>query len=285
MAGWMKLVCTALVLATLSTACGSSSDSTTSTASSAVPAETALASTSVTESTSAPTSVESTTPQTTPSEPASTSSTPVAPSTTADPRPLNVADQALALAGTLQAGDYSAAWTQYAAGEARSVDPESCAYRPGGALTLITNGGGQAGPTMQLGQTGAFTSSFSLAFPDEAAAIDYISVVNSDAWATCRAQQFQQFQADNGSDSVVTVATRDEPSLHQNGFESYAQFNVSATDGTVQRYILSSFYRLGREVINENEEYAGLSDADFKLYTDANYAALTAAYNRVSALA
>lgn len=190
----------------------------------------------------------------------------------------------MALAGVLQAGDYSATWTQYAPGEARSVDPESCAYRPGGALTLVTNGGGQAGPTMQLGQTGAFTSSLSLAFPDEAAAIDFISVVNSAEWGTCRAQQFQKFQADNGSDSVVTVATRDEPSLNQNGFESYAQFNVSAADGTVQRFILSSFYRRGREVINENEEYAGLSDADFKTFTDDNYTALIAAYNRVSAL-
>ncbi|MEY2583166.1 MAG: hypothetical protein QOE09_3015 [Ilumatobacteraceae bacterium] len=262
MAGRMKFACAAALTATLTTACGSSSKST---------ASTAAPSTSVTR-------------QTTSSGAIPSAATPDAPSTTADPRPLNVADQTLALAGELQAGDFSTAWTQFAPAEARSVDPEACAYRPGGALTFVTNGGGQAGPTLQLGQTGAFTSSFSLAFPDEAAAIDYISVVNTPEWGTCRTRQFQKFQVDNGSDSVVSVATRDEPSLHQNGFESYAQFNVSAADGTVQRYIISSFYRLGRVVINVNQEYAGLSEADFKTYTDDNYAALIAAYGRINKL-
>ncbi len=137
---------------------------------------------------------------------------------------------------------------------------------------------------MQLGTTGAFTSSSSIAFPDEAAAVDYVSVVNSDEWATCRAKEFQKFQTDSGSDTVVTLATRDEPSLNQNGFESYAQFNLSGPDGVLQRYVLISLYRLGREVITVNEEYPALSDADFKTFTDENYAALVAAYGRINKL-
>lgn len=136
------------------------------------------------------------------------SSTTVAPSTTVDDRPVNTVDQTLALAATLHADDFPAGWTAFTPAEAFRTSPESCAYRVDGAVTKVSNGGGQGGPNMQLGETGAFAGSFALVFPDESLAIDYIDVVNTEDWSTCRAGQIQQGQVNAGSDNLVAVVTR-----------------------------------------------------------------------------
>jgi hypothetical protein len=176
---------------------------------------------------------------------------------------VNAADEALALAATLHAEDFPAGWAAYSPGEAFRIAPDSCSYRDGGAVTQVSNGGAQAGPTMQLGETGAFAASVAQVFPDESLAIEHIGVVNTEAWGVCRAGQLQQVQADAGSDNLVTVVTRDNPDLNQGGFESYAQFALSSPDGTLNRVILFSFYRIGRTVILQTLEYGGLSDAEF----------------------
>lgn len=212
------------------------------------------------------------------------SSTSSAPSTTVDDRPVNAADEALALAATLHAEDFPAGWAAYSPGEAFRIAPDSCSYRDGGAVTQVSNGGAQAGPTMQLGETGAFAASVAQVFPDESLAIEHIGVVNTEAWGVCRAGQLQQVQADAGSDNLVTVVTRDNPDLNQGGFESYAQFALSSPDGTLNRVILFSFYRIGRTVILQTLEYGGLSDAEFATFNTDSYNALSAAYNRVNAL-
>lgn len=213
---------------------------------------------------------------------ASVSDTTPLPTTTADPRPFNTADEAVALAATLHAEDYPAPWTQYAPGQPFSASADGCSYQPDGAITKVSNGGLLTGPTEQLGATGAYSSSGSLVFPDESTAVDYIALINSDTWATCQVGKLQQVQTNAGSNNVVTLKTRDEPTLNQNGFESYAEFDVSAPDGTTSRFVLFSFYRISRTVIVTVLDYAGLSDADFtKFHSDA-YAALVAAYARVN---
>jgi len=224
-------------------------------------------------------------PATEPTESTSgASSTSVAPPTTLDDRPVNPQDQALALAGALHAEDFPAPWAIYSPGTPFRTSPESCSYRVDGAVTLVSNGGGQAGPTMQLGETGAFSSSFALAFPDELLATEYIGVVNTDAWGVCRTGQLQQVQVDGGSDNLVTLVTRDNASLNQSGFEGFAEFNVAAPDGTINRIVNFSFYRIGRTVIAEISEYGALSDADFETFTADVFTALTASYDRVNAL-
>lgn len=219
-------------------------------------------------------------PDTTVAESTSTTDT----STPVDSRPIDPEDQALALAGLLQADSFAPPWTVFSEGGPDVVSTESCSYRPDGAVTYLTNGASQTGPTIQLNDTGAFVSSYTVAFPDEAFATEYIGIVNTDDWAPCRAAQLQQFQTDNGYDFTVTVATRESSTLHQNGFDSYAEFDITAPDGSIGRIVTTSFYRIGREVIVVNQEYSSLADADFTKFFDDAYAALVNSYDRVNAL-
>lgn len=247
---------------------------------SAVTTVTEVSTTAVTNTTVADTST-STTPATTVVDtvPQSTAA-----ATTVDPRPINPQDEALAQAGELTADAFAAPWTVYAKGGAASVSTDSCAYRPDGAVTMLTNGAAQNGPTMQLGDTGAFVYSSSLAFPKETLAMEYVAILNTEVWATCFAAQLQKFQTDNGYDYVVNVATRDNPSLNQGGFESYAEFDITSAKGSIDRVVVVSVFRYGREVLLQTQEYAGLSDADKQKVFDDSYTALLAAYNRVHAL-
>ncbi len=214
----------------------------------------------------------------------STTTTVAAPTTTVDPRPIDPEDEALAVAATMQAASFAEPWTVFAEGAPSPVSTESCSYRPDGALTFLTNGASQGGPTMQLGDTGGFVSSGGLAFPDETLAMEYIGVLNTDDWAACRVTKLQQFQEDNNSVSVVELATRESATLNQAGFESYAEFHIKSPDGTLERVAMQSFYRLGRTVISQIVEYGALSDSDLdKLMNDA-YVALSDSYDRVNAL-
>ncbi|HEY0520798.1 MAG TPA: hypothetical protein VGC84_14990, partial [Ilumatobacteraceae bacterium] len=104
---------------------------------------------------------------------------------------------------------------------------------------------------MQLGQTGAFVYSSSFAFPDETLAMEYVAILNSDEWGKCFAGQLQNFQANSGNDYVVNVGTRDNPSLNQGGFESYAEFDITSPAGSIDRVDINSVFRYGREVIIE----------------------------------
>jgi hypothetical protein len=261
------------------TSCGGGSDSSDATAvSSSQPATDSTPETSPTT-----TIVVSTTESaTTTADP--TTTTIAAATTTLDPRPIDPEDEALAVAATQQAASFAAPWTVFSEGAPDPVSTESCSYRPDGALTLLTNGASQGGPTMQLGDTGAFVSSSGQAFPDETLAMEYVGVLNTDDWAACRVEKLQKFQQDNNSTSVVELATRESDSLNQDGFESYAEFHVKSADGTLQRVVMQSFYRLGRTVISQAIEYGALSDSDLdKLVNDA-YIALSDSYNRVNAL-
>lgn len=210
--------------------------------------------------------------------------TAAAPTTTVDPRPIDPEDEALAVGATLQAASFAAPWTVYFEGAPAPVSTESCAYRPDGALTLLTNGASQNGPTMQLGDTGAFVGSGGLAFPDETLAMEYIAVLNTDDWATCQVEQIQKFQQDNNSTSVVELATRASDSLNQAGFESYAEFDLKSTDGALERVVMQSYFRLGRTVISQVVEYGALSDTDFDKVVNDAYVALSDSYDRVNAL-
>ncbi len=204
--------------------------------------------------------------------------------TTVDPRPIDPEDQALAQAGELTADAFAAPWTVYAEGGPAPVSTDSCAYRPDGAVTMLTNGAAQSGPTMRLGDTGAFVYSSSLAFPDETLAMEYVAIVNTDAWATCFTAQIQKFQSDSGNNEVVNLATRDDPSLGEGGFESFTEFDITSPEGSIDRVVFVSVYRYGRAVIIETKEYDHLSDADLQKVFDDSYSALLAAYNRVVAL-
>jgi hypothetical protein len=238
---------------------------------------TAVENTTVADASTTPTTAATTVADTAPESTAAT--------TTIDPRPINPLDEALALAGELTADAFAAPWTVYAkAGAAPPVSTDSCTYRPDGAVTKLTNGAAQNGPTMQLGDTGAYVYSTSVAFPEETLAMEYVAILNTEVWATCFAAQIQKFQTDNGNDYVVNVATRDSPSLNQGGFESYAEFDITSAKGSIDRVLLVNVFRFGREVIIETQEYAGLSDADKQKVFDDSYTALLAAYNRVIAL-
>jgi hypothetical protein len=276
------------LMAALLMSCGGGSDSTGSTEGTSEPvtvSEPAMSVATTPVDTDAPAGTESPSSAAVVSTTAAPSTTEVAATTTTvDPRPIDPEDQALALAATSQAADFASPWVVYSEGAPAPVTTESCAYRPDGAATLLTNGASQAGPTMQLGDTGAFVSSGGIAFPDESLAMEFIGVLNTDGWATCRTEQLQQFQQDNGSDRVVQLATREAPSLNQSGFESYAEFSVNTPAGELERVVMISFYRLGRTVLVQTVEYGALSDSDLAKMTDDAYTALSKAYERVNAL-
>ncbi len=271
------------------TSCGGGADTSQATdATSSQPAVDSTPDTSAaqTSSSEAPTpTIVTTTVATAATEADPTTTTPAAATTTTvDPRPIDPEDEALAVAATQQAASFVAPWIVFAEGGPAPISTELCSYRPDGALTLLTNGASQAGPTMQLGDTGAYVGSGGLAFSDETLAMEYIAVLNTDDWAACRVEGLQQFQRDNDSVSVVELATRESESLNQDGFESYAEFSVKSPDGTLERVVMQSFYRLGRTVIMQTIEYGALSDADLdRLFNDA-YVALSDSYNRVNAL-
>jgi len=208
-----------------------------------------------------------------------------APTEPPDTRPINTDDQTRAVAGMMHEDDFKSPWTVYApSAQVARISEDSCAFRPNGAVTQINRGGAQAGATLQLGTTGAFVSSYVFVFPTEALAKEYIDLINSDEWAECRRAEMQQFQDDHGIDSAVTLASRDDPSLHQSGFESYTLYTIADSSGKIRRNVTFSLYQIDRTVIGFTQEYGQLSDADSKTYFDDSYAALLAAYNRVKAL-
>ena len=276
-----KVLCAGASILIL-TSCGGGSDSSEATdAPSSQPASASTPETAPATTTTVVVVSTSASPATT-ADP--TTTTVAASTTTLDPRPLDPEDQALALAATQQAASFPAPWTVYADGAPSTVSTDSCSYRPDGALTFLTNGASQDGPTMQLGDTGAFVSSGGAAFPDETLAMEYVGVLNTDDWAVCRVQKLQKFQQDNDSTSVVELATRESPSLNQDGFESYAEFHVKSPDGTLERVLMQSTYRLGRTVISQLVEYGALSDSDLDKLGNDTYAALSDSYDRVNAL-
>ena len=267
------VLCTSVVAA-----CGSGSKDSSAT--------TAAATTIVDASSVPPVATTATTPATEPTADTAAATvldTTAPPTTTVDARPINADDQALALAATLHTEDFPAPWTQYSPGVAFSASADSCSYQPDGAIKKVANGGLQTGPTEQLGETGAYSSSGALVFPDESVAVEYIALINSEAWETCQVGKLQQIQEGAGSTNVVKLATRAEPTLNKNGFESYAEFDVVGTDGATNRIVLFSFYRIGRTVIVTVLDYSGLSEADFTTFQGDAYKALVAAYGRVNA--
>ena len=283
----------ALIAIVTLAACGDSDDAdeATSTATVTVPASTVPSTTGVLDTEASTTVATSTTDAPTPStQPATTvpdttiAVTSVAPTTAPDTRPVDETAQALAQAGTLVAADFPEPWTQYSAGGEFQADPTSCSYRPDGPTTRVAHGGGQFGPTMQFGDTGAYVSSSASVFADEPDAMDFIDIIGTDEWGTCRAEQLQQAQRDSGFDDItVEVTSRTNEALGQSGLEGYAEFSYTDAAGNLTRVVLVSYYRLGRTVISVVQEYGELSDGESTAFFDDTYNALTAAYERVNA--
>ena len=152
--------------------------------------------------------------------------------------------------------NFPAPWTQYSPGVAFSASADSCSYQPDGAITKVANGGLQTGPTEQLGSTGAYSSSGSLVFPDESVAVAYIALINSDAWGTCQTGKLQEIQDNAGSANVAKLVTR-STDVEPERLRKLRGFDITGTDGTTNRIVLFSYYRIGRTVIVTVLDYAG----------------------------
>ena len=289
-----RITALSLIAAAALTACGDSdsaedsapSTTATTAVSTAPPTTGAVATSAPTTQPTATTEPAATSTQAAATVPESTAtSTSTAPTTVPDTRPLDETAQALALAGTLVADDFPEPWTLYSPGGEFPPDPSACSYRPDGPTTRVARGGGQFGPTMQFGDTDSFVSSAASVFADEADAMEFITIVNTDEWGTCRAEQLQQTQLDNGFDDItVQVTSRTSDTLGQGGFEAYAEFSYTDADGNLTRVVLISYYRIARTVITVIQEYGALSDAESTTFLDDTYNALSAAYDRVNAL-
>ena len=59
---------------------------------------------------------------------------------------------------------------------------------------------------------------------------EFLAILNTEKWAQCKSGELQEFQTSNWSDNAITLVTREDPTLHQNGYESFARFDVIATD-------------------------------------------------------
>ncbi len=185
---------------------------------------------------------------------------------------------------TLQATDFPEPWTVHSEGGPVSVTASLCSYRPEGAVTLLTNGAAQRGPTMQIGTFPGYVSSNTFAFPDESTAREYVGVVNTDAWAECNRSILQANQVSGGfPDITVAIGDRTYAGIGQGGSEGYLQLPFSNGTDVVYQVTFST-YRLGRVVTVVNLESGALDDATAKSFNDDEFAALSKAYDRVNAL-
>jgi hypothetical protein len=219
-----------------------------------------------------------------PAETRPTTTTTEATTTTTEVEQADAATVELARAGTLQEGDYGDGWQVHSPARTIDVDDRSCTYRPDGPEAGLLHGAIQDGPTMRLGQSNAYAGSRTFAFPSDEAAVEWLAVVDSDEWAECQRAQLADFQASEGFDVEVQVATREAPELGQQGFESFASFSVADREGNVGAYTEYSFYRLGPVVIRLGLDLGPLAEGEDATMSDDVTAALTAAYERVNAI-
>ena len=204
-------------------------------------------------------------------------------STTTTAAQLEQADQAtvdLASAAVLQAGDFPEGWTQVSEAEQWTPNDESCgAVDGGGPEDTLVAGAAVNGPSMQLGEQPGFVSSRSYVFPTEADAIAWVDIAKSDAWGECeRSRMEKAYYPDGGGQ--LSIVRRDNEALGQSGFEAYLQLT---SEDRVSANVTFSIYRLGRTVIRTGIEDGGTGE-DFQTLVDAEYSALTPAYDRVNAL-
>ena len=207
-------------------------------------------------------------------------------STTTTVAPRAEADDATkerAQAGTLQLADFGEGWTEFAPGSVWTPTDESCAYRAGGGPEdALLNGSVVGGPTLRLGENDAYVSSRSYAFPTEADAIAWVEIAKTDEWAECRRQVLQDFQDENETGLEESIITREAENLGQNGFEVYAQFGGKNASGEVEVGQAVLVYRVGRTVLVETDEQLYLEEGAAAQFKDDSFAALTAAYTRMS---
>ena len=136
---------------------------------------------------------------------------------------------------------------------------------------------------MQATDQPGYVSSRVFVFPTEEQAIAWVEIAKGDAWAECHVDQLQEFQDDNDAEVTMSLATREIETLGESGFEAYAEISGENTDGDLVYQVTKSVYRLGRTVVITTVENGGMGDQS-QMLGDGEFAALSAAYERVNAL-
>lgn len=197
--------------------------------------------------------------------------------------PADAATLALADDAVLLATDFGDAWTLHTEGETLSAPVDDCAYVEGGALSRLGDGAYQAGPIMQFGSEIAYITSRAAVFPDEAAAMQFTSVLSSDAWGACQTEDLNDFQAANETGLTATLDTREREGLGENTLESYALLTLAdGDDAEAEAYQEMDAYRYGRVVVVVFTEAAYLEDAQATAFVDASYEALLVNFDRLN---
>lgn len=197
--------------------------------------------------------------------------------------PADQATRDLAAAATLQTADFGTGFTETTPSSEWTPTEDSCTYQEGGPEEQLGAGAVVNGPTVQLTDQAAYAYSRAYVFPTEADAVAWVGIAATDAWSDCLVQDYQEFQDEQGADVEMTVETRENELLGQDGFEAFA--NLYGRDGSDQVVldVLKEVYRLGNVVIVTTTEDAVMGDAGRQL-DDGHYAALSAAWDRVNAM-
>ena len=136
---------------------------------------------------------------------------------------------------------------------------------------------------MQLGEEQGFVSSIALAFPDEATALSYVTLVNTDDFAQCTLDALQTFMDTNSPGIEMAFDATTDETVGTDGLERYIMMSGSDSGGLAY---LNEFtmYRIGRVVVRVTREYGPMTDEVSAQIDNDSYTALSNAYDRVNAL-
>ncbi|NUT95273.1 MAG: hypothetical protein HOY78_24930 [Saccharothrix sp.] len=219
--------------------------------------------------------------------PATSTSTDAPTTTTAPPPRADAATTDLAMKATITPADLGDAWTLHADGhESEPVPADDCAA--GSPIADLPAGARHVGPQVKTRDARWFVYSNSAVFPDEGTAVKWVEFRKSPTFLECRRVELEKGQQATDSRFSVSLERTTTDGLGQNGFESYALYQLKADVGSGPQNSNATFarhtYRVGRTVITLSIDIAAETtdpaDLDTRVSNDVTRA-LTTAYQRI----
>lgn len=216
------------------------------------------------------------------SAPTAASSSSTTSTTGVSDEPADADTVALAQAGLFVDDDFTDPWT----GSENGSDPgfEACSDVDGGPQADLADGAAPHGHLFKHGEDAFWVSTRTFAFPTPADADAWLAIVDADTWTDCVTDALQAVQDGRDTGVTATLRTRDAEHLGEQGFESYAAYDLTDADGNLVGASDYSFYQRDRLVIRVAQDVGGIEDEPFQQAGDDAYRALQNAYARVEEL-
>ena len=185
-----------------------------------------------------------------------TSSTTEEPTTTTTTEPPKADAETVALVETtgFTEADLGEGWKEFAKGEDYEGDSgeeiDECLNPADGELKQLADGAKATGAIFQYADQPLYVRANVAAFPDEAAAKDWIAFITTDDYQECLRADVEEANRPEKGEWTVADGTTDEmrADVGSYGLEDVGLFEGSL-DGAVQSQIYLSTYRVGRVVV------------------------------------